>query len=575
MNQAELEPFYGAAARSMSASWHGFFFGALDPAGTVTVDKLPGALWLQALSLRIFGFHVWAVVLPQVVEGVITVLVLFRLMRRLVGPVAGIVAAAVLALSPVTVALNRGNVSDSLLIMLTVLAADATVSAILSGRLRTLLIAGAWIGLAFQAKMLQAWAILPALAIAYVVAAPAPLRVRVKHLMVAGLVALAVSLSWLTVVSLVPAQQRPYVDGTQNDSVFSQVFEYNGIARLGRSRPAGAGHRAEFLTRLEESEPELLLDEHVPPSWHRLLDGLYGRDIGWFLPAALISAVALLIASRGRGRRDPRRTIVLLWGVWLVVLWVLFSDAVFLHSYYVAALAPALAGLCGGGAELAWSHRRNPATRYALAATTIASLAYGAYLLDGGVRVPGWLVALAVCVGVAGAVALLATGTVAPRRNITGGAVAAAVCGALVIPAVASALMVTRGLGPFVAPFEPASAGLTWAQVRERRVEQARIVAVVGSTYQTPIALAVDTSRVAAPFILASGREILPIGGYEGGIPSPTLAQLRHYVSKGSVRAFLIPRVSTDPRLVWIYAHCRRTTVELGAELALYDCGAT
>src|ERR1700677_1011723 len=180
-DNANLEPFYGAAARSMSSSWHDFLFGAFDPAGMLTVDKLPGALWLQALSLRILGFHVWAIVLPQILEGVATILVLYRAVRRLVNPAAAITAAIVLALSPVTVALNRGNVSDSLLILLTVLAADATSSAVLSGRLRTLLLAGVWVGLAFQAKMMQAWLILPALALAYLVAAPPRLRVRIGH----------------------------------------------------------------------------------------------------------------------------------------------------------------------------------------------------------------------------------------------------------------------------------------------------------------------------------------------------------------------------------------------------------
>ena len=139
MAGASVESFYGAAARSMSESWHDFIFGAFDPAGTVTVDKLPGALWVQALSLRVFGFHIWALVLPQVVEGVLTVLVLYRAVRRLAGPAAGLTAAAVLAVTPVTVLLGRGNVSDSLLILLLVLAADATSAALLSGSLRQLL----------------------------------------------------------------------------------------------------------------------------------------------------------------------------------------------------------------------------------------------------------------------------------------------------------------------------------------------------------------------------------------------------------------------------------------------------
>ena len=133
MAGASVESFYGAAARSMSESWHDFIFGAFDPAGTVTVDKLPGALWVQALSLRVFGFHIWALVLPQVVEGVLTVRVLYRAVRRLAGPAAGLTAAAVLAVTPVTVLLGRGNVSDSLLVLLLVLAADATSAALRTG----------------------------------------------------------------------------------------------------------------------------------------------------------------------------------------------------------------------------------------------------------------------------------------------------------------------------------------------------------------------------------------------------------------------------------------------------------
>ena len=254
MDGAALESFYGAAARSMSMSWHNFLFGAFDPKGTVTVDKLPGALWPQALSLRIFGFHVWAVVLPQVLAGITSVLVLYRVVRRLAGPVAGITAAVLLAASPVTVALNRGNVSDSLLILLTLLAADATVSALVNGRLRSLLIAGVWVGLAFQAKMGQAWLILPALAAVYLTAAPHQLALRIRHVLLAGAVTALVSVSWMTAVALVPTGDRPYFDGTTNNSVFSQVFDYNGIARLGHGNTvAGAGPSAGFLARAERS----------------------------------------------------------------------------------------------------------------------------------------------------------------------------------------------------------------------------------------------------------------------------------------------------------------------------------
>ena len=227
----------------MSMSWHDFIFGAADPWGTVSVDKLPGALWVQALSLRIFGFHVWALVLPQVIEGVLTVLVLYRAVRRVAGAGAGLVAAVVMAVSPIVVLLDRGNISDSLLILLLVLAADATVRAVQSGRLRSLVWAGVLVGFAFQAKMLQAWLVLPALFGTYLVAAPIVsfLR-RVGHLALATLAVVVVSLSWMSAVSLVPQSSRPYVDGSCNDSLFTQVFSYNGFGRLGaRPSPARRG----------------------------------------------------------------------------------------------------------------------------------------------------------------------------------------------------------------------------------------------------------------------------------------------------------------------------------------------
>ena len=578
MNGAALEPFYGAAARSMSGSWHDFFFGAFDPAGTVTVDKLPGALWPQALSLRIFGFHVWALVLPQVVEGVLTVLVLYRVVRRLAGPVAGIVAAAVLAASPVTVALNRGNVSDSLLILLTVLAADATSAAIVSGRLRSLLFAGVWVGLAFQAKMLQAWLILPALAVAYLVAAPAArLWVRTRYVAMAGAVTVAVSLSWMTIVALVPHGDRPYVDGTQNDSVFSQVFDYNGIARLSHGKTvSGAGRTAEFLVRQAQGSGSASnIAEHVAPSWHRLLDGVYGRDIAWLAPAAAIALVTVLLASRGGGREDPKRAAVLLWGIWLAILWAAFSDGIYLHSYYVAALAPAIAALCGTGVAAAWARREDPRIGCALAGTVAISIVYGVHLLGQGTDMPGWLTPLAVGLGALSVLALLATTLRASLRPLLTRSTAAAVACALLLPAVASALMVTRGLGPFAVPYEPASATEPRAEAKHANAVSAQIVEAISSEYEAPWAFAIDTSQLAAPYIQATGREVLPIGGFEGGIPAPTVPELRSYIASGKVRAFLVPSGERDPRLEWVYAHCKRTQATTGGKvpLVLYDCG--
>ena len=232
-----LEIYYAAGVRSMSMSWHAFFFAALDPRGTVSLDKLPGAFWVQALSARLFGFSAGAIVAPQVAEGVVTVLVLFRAVRRLAGPVAAVTAAAVLALAPATVALNRGNISDTLMVLLLVLAADATVTAVLTGRALSALLAGVWVGLAFQAKMLEAWLVLPALGAAYLLCGPRSVRRRIAHLAGMAAAAVAVSLSWMSLVSVLPASGRPYVDGSPDDSLFQQVFVYNGFGRLHQVSP--------------------------------------------------------------------------------------------------------------------------------------------------------------------------------------------------------------------------------------------------------------------------------------------------------------------------------------------------
>ena len=572
-NNAALEPFYGAAARSMSTSWHDFLFGAFDPAGTITVDKLPGGLWLQALSLRVFGFHIWAVVLPQVIEGVVTVLVLYRAVQRMAGPVAGITAAVLLTISPVTVALGRGNVSDSLLIMLTVLAADATSKAIVEARLRSLLLAGFWVGLAFQAKMLQAWLVLPAFAVAYLLAADGHPRRRIVHVTLAGLLTLVVSLSWMSAVSLVPQHSRPYVDGSRNDSLFSQVFEYNGITRLGPIKLGSPVQAAAFVGKLVNAGETLNSNSaDVGPGLRRMLEGLFALDVGWLYPAALICVVGLLLAYRKAGRRTPERACVVLWGLWLLVLFGLFTEGAYLNSYYVAALAPAIAAVCGCGVAFAAKHWHERQTRAWVATAVFSSILYGIYLLRHTSGVPGWLVPLAACLAIAGPL-LTIRQRVSLGRLRGASALPAVLACAMLLPAVASAYVVMRHLGPFNAPYEsPATPSQQRAFKRERA-----ILSGLSHRYPAEFTLGTYTSMLAAPYALASGQEILSIGGFQGGVPSPTLAQLRADIGSDRVRTFLIPLspANTDPRILWITSHCqqfigpsRRDPVSR----ALYEC---
>jgi 4-amino-4-deoxy-L-arabinose transferase-like glycosyltransferase len=607
LDNAALEPFYAAAARSMSTSWHNFFFGAFDPDGTVTVDKLPGALWMQALSLRAFGVNTWAFVMPQVVEGILTVLVLYRAVRRLAGPVAGIIAALVLAASPVTVLLNRGNISDSLLILLLVLAADATSRALTTGRLGSLLWAGVWVGLAFQAKMMQAWLVLPALWLAYLIASPARGR-RIGHVVLATVVTAVVSLSWMVAVTLVPTHDRPYVDGSRDDSVFSQVFDYNGISRFEHPGPdqTSVGPVAPFVAVALRQRTFLSASTAtIDRSWHRLLSGPLGRDTAWLLPAALLAGGGVLVARRRRRRRDPVRACCVLWGTWLLLHIVAFSDGAYLNSYYTAALSPAIAALCGVGLSAAWKATRPEASddavplagqatatardgpnpgwigRVLVGVAVTASAVYAVWLIPSATGVRPWLVPVVIASAALADVVLLVS--IGRRRTMARFGTAAAALAMLLVPSVASATVVTDGLGPFDTPFEPASvARVTGFDVRDSQARAAEVdqnLVALSRTQGTHILFVTDTSIVAAPYILASGREVLPIGGFTGAIPSPTLHQIRVDIALGAVRLAIVPvePPSRDPRIVWIETHCRLVQTDPPAKVrfAVYDCHNT
>ncbi|MEU5533748.1 glycosyltransferase family 39 protein [Streptomyces sp. NPDC020362] len=232
IEHSQYHVFYANAARSMTESWKAFFYGSFDPGNSITLDKLPGFLWPQALSARVFGFHPWALTLPQVVEGVASLLVLHRLVCRWAGVNAALIASTAFLLTPVAVGLFRTAVEDPAFTLCVLLAAEATQRAARDGRLRPLMLAGVWVGIGFQAKMLEAWAVLPALALVHLMTAPIALRRRLAHLGLSALVMTAVSASWMLAVTLTPAKDRPYVDGTTNNSAFSMVVGYNFLNRF-------------------------------------------------------------------------------------------------------------------------------------------------------------------------------------------------------------------------------------------------------------------------------------------------------------------------------------------------------
>ncbi|HVB91123.1 MAG TPA: glycosyltransferase family 39 protein [Acidimicrobiales bacterium] len=562
-----LESFYAASVRSMAENWHNFFFGAFDPWGTVTVDKLPGAFWIQALSLRVFGFHLWAIALPQVVEGTLTVLVLYRAVRRVAGPGAGLAAAIVLAASPATILLNRGNVSDSLLILLLVLAADAATAAITTGRLWALLLAGVWVGLAFQAKMLQAWIVLPALFGPYVLAAPATsLYRRCGHVLLSALAALAVSLSYMSVVALVPAQDRPYVDGSCDNSLFSQVFLYNAADRVSGQVLDQPGCLPAAPAAPGGATPNTVAVARGPA---RFLSGPFGRDAAWLLVPTAAALTGILAVRRRRPRTDPLRAAALLWAATLFLTWSVFASSNFLNSYYLAALIPAMAALCGMGLATSWRMRQpSRMSRVAMMATVAIGTAYAVVLVPDDAGVRPWVIATTVVAAVSALVllGLSLRGRPVAARTLPAGLGLSAL--ALILgPIWASSTVVVAGLGPFDTPYQ--SAALTAVIHAENEKALALWPAVIHDAAHFPPTESVSTGQSSSAVsrdTLATGREYLPVGGFTGRVPTPSLAQFVYDVAHHRIVRVVVAvkPPSQSPDLRWVVAHCRRQAASSG-----------
>ncbi|GAA0210701.1 hypothetical protein GCM10009527_003350 [Actinomadura nitritigenes] len=376
--------YYSAAVKSGTQSWKAFFFGSLDAGNYITVDKPPMALWAQELFARVIGFGTPALLLPQVLEGVAAVAILHATVRRAFGHPAALIAAAVLALTPITVAINRDNNPDTLLVLLLVAAAWACQRAVETGRLRPLLLSAFLVGCGFNTKMLQAFLVVPAFALVYLIAGRPGIVRRLGHLVAAGAV-LAVSSSWwMLIVDAVPAGSRPYIGGSTDGTVWDLVIGYNGLGRVfgensgpggGRGGPGGG---ASFGGQAGAG---------------RLFNDIVGGQISWLIPFAVIALIACLVLLWKRPRTDLARAALLLWGGWLAVHYVIFSFAEgTFHPYYTTALAPAIAALTGAGAvllfradhgEARWGRVRPLVGAVAIAVTG----AWAFVLLD---RTPSW-----------------------------------------------------------------------------------------------------------------------------------------------------------------------------------------
>jgi 4-amino-4-deoxy-L-arabinose transferase-like glycosyltransferase len=392
--------FYSAAIQAGSVSWKAFFFGSSDAANSITVDKAPASLWLMELSVRLFDLSSWSILVPQVLLGVATVALVRTIVRRCFGPAAGLIAGLALAVTPVFALMFRFNNPDALLVLLMVAAVWAMTRALDDGRWRWLVLTGTFIGFGFLAKQLQVMLVVPVLALVYLFAGPPRLGTRIAQLCAAGAAMVVAAGWWILAVELWPADSRPYIGGSQHNSIIELTLGYNGLGRLNGNETGSVGPGGE-----------------LPPGGNgmwgrtgitRMFDQMQGGQIAWLIPAALVALVAGLLLRGRAARTDGPRAQVLLWGGWLLVTGLVFSFmAGIFHQYYTVALAPAVAALVGIGAVLFWRERSRWWVRVAAALAVGATTATAWMLLSRSAEFLPWLRWAVLAGGIVATVALL------------------------------------------------------------------------------------------------------------------------------------------------------------------------
>ncbi|MDX3803343.1 glycosyltransferase family 39 protein [Streptomyces sp. AK04-3B] len=426
LSGSSLNSFYSAAVYSGTQSWKAWFFGSLDAGNFLTVDKPPFALMIMGLSCRVFGFGTWQMMAPEIAAALGTIWILHSSVKRAFGHAAAAVAALVLALTPITVAINRDNNPDTILVLSMVAGAALALRATRDDRLLPLIGSAVCFGLAFNTKMLQGYIALPAVFAVYLYASRTGWRKKAANLALAA-VALAVSsFWWATAVSLVPADDRPYIGGSTDGSAWDLIMGYNGLGRVlgGEGNGGGGGGGASFAGTAGIG---------------RMFNDVLGGQISWLIPFAGVALVAGLVRCGRAPRTDATRAALVMWGGWLVLHYLTFAMAEgTMHPYYTTALAPGIAALCGGGGVLLWRAFRGGDARWSwvLPAGLAVTGAWAIVLLR---RADGWNAWLWPTVGVVTALALvglfvLRSATSGTRLRLLGVSLAAAVVAGLAGP---------------------------------------------------------------------------------------------------------------------------------------------
>ena len=575
-------PYYSAAAQAGSKDWTAFFFGSFEWGNLITVDKTPLSIWVESLSVRLFGLNSWSILVPQALMGVATTFLIYKIVRGGFGAAPALLAGAIYATTPVVFLMSRFNNPEPLMGLLMVAAAYVSLKAMSTGRLRTFVLAGVLLGLAFMAKQVQAFVMVPALCVAVLSFSHGRLGSRVRQLLVAAAAVLVTSAAWLLAVELTPASRRPYMGGSVTNSPLELTLDYNGLARF-----------IQIPTTITGNRPGPSKDELAPYNggFNRLFDGNFAPEIAWLLFPAAALVIVVAVLGRTLNLDAVQKKIAAFAILWFVTAFMLlcFMGSM-IHTYYTFSLAAPISLVLPIGLYVLWQCRDRLVTRLIGAVVVGASTYMTVRILNYSDAWPAWFRTFVVLLGASAAAGWLLSGSLKWTRTT----LAVLTMSLLAGPIGANVYtwsVPQKGTNPQSGPMANDPRAMSrllqgvkagnpaWAtQTAFGAAPAASVVELLSQTAgEQDWAAATYSAQNAALYQLESGSPVIPLGGWLGTDPSPTPEQFKELVADGRIGYFiwqqdLLERNELSPETVaishWVRDNFKEQTID---GVRLYD----
>ncbi|GAB6092818.1 ArnT family glycosyltransferase [Furfurilactobacillus curtus] len=580
--------FYTAAIVSMTKNWHNFWYASFDPAGFITVDKPPVALWFMAASAKLFGLHGWSIVLPSVAFGVGSVVLIRQMVRPYFGRLAGNLSAFFMTITPIVVADSRTNNMDATLIFFLLLAGFTLQRAILKRRAWQVTVAFALIGIAFNIKMLQAFMLLPAMYFFYWIASTVTWRKKVAHLIVATIALAVFTLFWPLAVDNTSTKDRPYIGSSSTNSVLNLAFGYNGSQRL-LGQSTGTGSRFPGMSASTKSANKVTgkskilptKTNHAPNGQHstrrpgrqgvgggqgafnigtagpfRLFQQALGEQVSWFFPLALTGLISAYLYEADHKKKWWQTTInqqqLWYWTAWLVPVAGFFSIASFFHPYYMIMLAPPLAVLAGIGVTVfikALKNQHQLWQRYLFASGILSTGALQSWYVYSDYPWLSWLIGLG---SIVATIVIITSFKAVKRTNIV--SLMALILLALapsfwsLTPTLAAESAAIPTAGPDLLTNARKSGGIGNESANQKLIKY-----LDQHDGNAKYLFATSDSGTAAPYIIKTGKAVMAIGGFNGTDKAISLKHFKQLVKKGEIKYFYVSGRNSNSAIVkWV-----------------------